>query len=145
MWGSYFWEAFQDTKMFFFFFLSLKALCFNKYTTIHFLQQQTLTHKTLSMTRRILLPIDSTGEDVEVLKWVLGNVHRAGDQIVLLHVCVVLYFLVSRSLVSAHSREGERVWQECLRTWKETCGKSKEAFKRYEEVRARGRKRSMVG
>lgn len=65
---------------------------------LHFLQQQTLTHKTLSMTRRILLPIDSTGEDVEVLKWVLGNVHRAGDQIVLLHVCVVLYFLVSRSL-----------------------------------------------
>ena len=45
--------------------------------------------------RRILLPIDSTGEDVDVLKWVIENVHRAGDQIVLLHVYVslFLYFL----------------------------------------------------
>jgi hypothetical protein len=36
--------------------------------------------------RRILMPIDSTGEDVEVLNWVLDNVHRPGDEIVLLHV-----------------------------------------------------------
>ena len=41
--------------------------------------------------RRILLPIDSTGEDVDVLKWVIENVHRAGDQIVLLHVYVSLF------------------------------------------------------
>jgi hypothetical protein len=76
-------------KIFFFFLLPLK-----QGSLLHFLQQQTLTHKTLSMTRRILLPIDSTGEDVEVIKWVLDNVHRAGDQLVLLHVCVVLSFLV---------------------------------------------------
>ena len=60
--------------------------------------------------------------------------------------------VLERSLGSPHSRVGERVWQEGLRTWqqclragRETGGKSKEAFKRYEEVRARGRKRSMVG
>ena len=41
--------------------------------------------------RRILLPIDSTGEDVDVLKWVIENVHHAGDQIVLLHVYVSLF------------------------------------------------------
>ena len=57
---------------------------------------------------------------------------------------VDLYGL-ERSLIAAHKSEGEKVWRECLKTWKETCRKSAEAFKRYEEVRARGRKRSMVG
>ena len=47
--------------------------------------------------RRILLPIDSTGEDVDVLKWVIENVHRAGDQIVLLHVYVCLPFFFALS------------------------------------------------
>jgi hypothetical protein len=40
----------------------------------------------ISKMRRILMPIDSTGEDVEVLNWVLVNVVRPGDEIVLLHV-----------------------------------------------------------
>ena len=50
--------------------------------------------------RRILLPIDSTGEDVDVLKWVIENVHRAGDQIVLLHVYVCLPFFFALSDVT---------------------------------------------
>ena len=48
-------------------------------------------------------------------------------------------------LTEIGNAEGEKVWRECVKTWKETCRKSAEAFKRYEEVRARGRKRSMVG
>ena len=79
-------------------------------------------------------------DSIYVIDFGLSKTQIVGEE----DIGVDLYVL-ERSLVSAHSREGARVWQECLRTWKETCGKSKEAFKRYEEVRARGRKRSMVG
>ena len=79
-------------------------------------------------------------DSVYIIDFGLSKTQIVGEE----DIGVDLYVL-ERSLVSAHSREGERVWRECLCTWKETCGKSKEAFKRYEEVRARGRKRSMVG
>jgi TP53 regulating kinase-like protein len=79
-------------------------------------------------------------DSIYVIDFGLSKTQIVGEE----DIGVDLYVL-ERSLVSAHSREGARVWQECLRTWKETCGKSKEAFKKYEEVRARGRKRNMVG
>ena len=58
---------------------------------IFFTRNNTYIHISLSLfsiskMRRILMPIDSTGEDVEVLNWVLVNVVRPGDEIVLLHV-----------------------------------------------------------
>ncbi|CAL6276106.1 unnamed protein product [Bathycoccus prasinos] len=69
------------------------------------------------MTRRILLPIDSTGEDVEVLKWVLDNVHRAGDQIVLLHVIPARFpqyawGMYDDSFVEVPDPEEEKKWRE---------------------------------
>jgi TP53 regulating kinase-like protein len=79
-------------------------------------------------------------DSVYIIDFGLSKTQIVGEE----DIGVDLYVL-ERSLIAAHKSEGERVWRECLKTWKETCGKSKEAFKRYEEVRARGRKRSMVG
>ena len=58
-------------------------------SSFFYARNNTYSHISLSLfkkMRRILMPIDSTGEDVEVLNWVLDNVHRPGDEIVLLHV-----------------------------------------------------------
>jgi len=79
-------------------------------------------------------------DSVYIIDFGLSKTQIVGEE----DVGVDLYVL-ERSLIAAHKSEGEKVWRECLKTWKETCRKSAEAFKRYEEVRARGRKRSMVG
>jgi len=58
-------------------------------SSFFYARNNTYSHISLSLfkkMRRILMPIDSTGEDVEVLNWVLDNVSRSGDEIVLLHV-----------------------------------------------------------
>jgi hypothetical protein len=78
-WGEVFFDIFErDTKYVCSLFILLRAII--DITRI------SLSVFHLKKMRRILMPIDSTGEDVEVLNWVMDNVHRPGDEIVLLHV-----------------------------------------------------------
>ena len=69
----------------------------------------------------------------------------AKTQIIEEDIGVDLYVL-ERSLIAAHKEEGSHMWKEVLQTWREKCKKADlGGYKRYLEVRERGRKRSMLG
>ena len=100
--GTFFWLCFFARIFFSFEKIQKKRRLCRALTSANNRTQTSLSLSLISLPadtimRRILLPIDSTGEDVDVLKWVIENVHRAGDQIVLLHVYVCLPFFFALS------------------------------------------------
>lgn len=53
-------------------------------------------------------------------------------------------YVLERALISTHA-VAERIFLDILREYKKQYGNCKEVIQKYEEIRARGRKRTMVG